>query len=80
MFTPILIPDLGEIVEDVRVVRWLKGVGESVSRDAELVEITTDKMDVIVESPVSGILREVHASAGDRAKVGDAIGAIEPTA
>jgi pyruvate dehydrogenase E2 component (dihydrolipoamide acetyltransferase) len=77
--TPVIIPDLGEIVTAVRIVRWMKQVGEPVAADEALLEISTDKMDVIIESPVAGVVAEIRVSEGERVPIGTAVATIDVT-
>ena len=71
-----MVPDLGEIVETVRLVRWLKRPGEKVADDEDLLEVTTEKMDVVIQTPCPGMLLETTATAGDRVSVGTQVGTI----
>jgi 2-oxoglutarate dehydrogenase E2 component (dihydrolipoamide succinyltransferase) len=73
---PVVVPDLGEIVETVRLVRWLKRPGEKVAHDEDLLEVTTEKMDVVIQTPSAGMLLKTTATAGDRVKVGTQVGTI----
>ncbi len=73
----VVIPDLGEIVVAVKVVRWLKQPGEAVGLDENLVEISTDKIDVMLPSPAAGVLVAIRAAAGERVTIGAVIGLIE---
>jgi 2-oxoglutarate dehydrogenase E2 component (dihydrolipoamide succinyltransferase) len=75
--TPVIIPDLGEIVQAVRIVRWLKQAGEPVELDEELVELTTDKIDVVLHSPATGRVVDVFVPEGARAPVGAVLATIE---
>ena len=72
----VVIPDLGEIVTTVRVVRWVRQVGEKVGEGDDLVEITTDKIDVILPSPAEGVLVVIESGPGERVPVGAVIGRI----
>ena len=66
----ITLPSLGESVTEATIVEWLKGVGESVALDEEIVEITSDKADLRVPSPFAGALTEIVAQPGDTLDVG----------
>jgi 2-oxoglutarate dehydrogenase E2 component (dihydrolipoamide succinyltransferase) len=59
MSTPVPLPALGESVTEGTVSRWLKQVGDAVAVDEPLVEISTDKVDTEVPSPVAGVLLEI---------------------
>ena len=77
--TPVLMPELGESVTEGTVTRWLKEVGDSVEVDEPLVEVSTDKVDTEIPSPVAGTLLSITAEeddtvevGGELAKIGDA--------
>ena len=72
-------PELGESVTEGTVTRWLKKVGDSVEVDDALVEVSTDKVDTEIPSPVAGTLLSITADeddtvavGGELAKIGDA--------
>lgn len=76
--TPVLMPELGESVTEGTVTRWLKKVGDKVQADEPLVEVSTDKVDTEIPSPVSGTLLEITAEedvtvsvGGELAKIGE---------
>ena len=80
--TPVLMPELGESVTEGTVTRWLKKVGDSVEVDEPLVEVSTDKVDTEIPSPVAGTLVSITAEeddtvavGGELAKIGDAASA-----
>jgi 2-oxoglutarate dehydrogenase E2 component (dihydrolipoamide succinyltransferase) len=75
--TPVLMPELGESVTEGTVTRWLKKVGDSVQIDEALVEVSTDKVDTEIPSPVAGVLLSITADedatvlvGGELARVG----------
>ena len=68
--TPVLMPELGESVTEGTVTRWLKKVGDSVQVDDPLVEVSTDKVDTEIPSPVAGILISITAEEDDTVPVG----------
>ena len=70
MSTNIILPALGESVTEGTVTRWLKKVGDSVAVDEPIVEISTDKVDTEVPSPVAGVLEEIFANEDDVVAVG----------
>src|SRR6201996_3134029 len=59
--TPVLMPELGESVTEGTVTRWLKKLGDSVQVDEPLVEVSTDKVDTEIPSPVAGVLVSITA-------------------
>lgn len=69
-------PALGESVDSGTVVRWLKEVGEQVEADEPLLEVSTDKVDTEVPSPVAGTLQKIFVQEDEEAEVGAAIAVI----
>ena len=67
---PVLMPELGESVTEGTVTRWLKKVGDTVSVDEPLVEVSTDKVDTEIPSPVGGTLLSITAEEDDTVAVG----------
>jgi predicted TPR repeat methyltransferase len=59
------LPQLGETVTEGTITKWFKKVGDAVAADEPLFEVSTDKVDTEVPSPVSGVLTEVRAKEGD---------------
>jgi len=83
--TPVLMPELGESVTEGTVTRWLKKVGDSVQVDEPLVEVSTDKVDTEIPSPVAGVLVSITADedatvpvGGELARIGVGIEAGAP--
>jgi pyruvate dehydrogenase E2 component (dihydrolipoamide acetyltransferase) len=76
MATQVLVPPLGQTVDVVRLVAWYKGEGEKVAQGEALFAIETDKATLDVESPASGVLRQVGAQPGEDVKVLSAIALI----
>ncbi|MDT5137889.1 MAG: hypothetical protein QOD58_2151 [Mycobacterium sp.] len=68
--TPVKMPELGESVTEGTVTRWLKKVGDSVQVDEPLVEVSTDKVDTEIPSPVAGVLISITAEEDDVVEVG----------
>ncbi len=69
----IVMPRLSDSMEEGTVLRWLKSVGDEVSVGEELVEIETDKANMVYESDLAGTLVEILAQEGDTLPVGDSI-------
>ena len=59
MAEKITVPTLGESVTEATVSKWLKSQGDSVAADEPLVELETDKVNVEVPSPISGVLEKI---------------------
>ncbi|WP_259460471.1 2-oxoglutarate dehydrogenase, E2 component, dihydrolipoamide succinyltransferase [Propionibacterium australiense] len=70
MSTEVTLPTLGESVNEATVSRWLKEVGEHVDADEALLEVSTDKVDTEVPSPVAGTLLEIRFAEDETAPVG----------
>ncbi|WP_039797018.1 biotin/lipoyl-containing protein, partial [Nocardia araoensis] len=68
--TPVKMPELGESVTEGTVTRWLKSVGDEVAVDEPLLEVSTDKVDTEIPSPVAGTLLEITAQEDDVVPVG----------
>jgi pyruvate/2-oxoglutarate dehydrogenase complex dihydrolipoamide acyltransferase (E2) component len=80
MPTEIKMPQLGESVHEGTIGRWLKRPGDAVAKYEPLVEVITDKVNVEMPSPASGVLREVLVQEGETVVVGTAIALIEEQA
>jgi len=74
--TVITMPALGESVSEGTVTRWLKSVGESVSVDEALLEVSTDKVDTEIPSPVAGVLTAIDVPVDTTVAVGARLGMI----
>ncbi|MFL1999197.1 2-oxoglutarate dehydrogenase, E2 component, dihydrolipoamide succinyltransferase [Microbacterium sp. A1-JK] len=70
MSTSVVLPALGESVTEGTVTRWLKNVGDTVQEDEGLLEISTDKVDTEIPSPVSGVLEEILVQEDETIEVG----------
>jgi 2-oxoglutarate dehydrogenase E2 component (dihydrolipoamide succinyltransferase) len=70
MSTPVTLPALGESVTEGTITRWLKSVGDSVEVDEPLLEVSTDKVDTEIPSPVAGTLLEIKADEDETVEVG----------
>ena len=68
--TPVTMPALGESVTEGTVTRWLKQVGETVEVDEPLLEVSTDKVDTEIPSPVAGTVLEIKVAEDETAEVG----------
>jgi pyruvate dehydrogenase E2 component (dihydrolipoamide acetyltransferase) len=75
--TPVKMPQLGETVVEGTIVKWLKTEGDDVDRDEPLFEISTDKVDTEVPSPVAGKLQQIKVPEGETVSVGTELAVIE---
>jgi 2-oxoglutarate dehydrogenase E2 component (dihydrolipoamide succinyltransferase) len=73
----LLLPRMGESVEEATIINWLKNEGDEINIDDLVVEIATDKVDSEVPSDVSGILIKKLCKVNDVVKVGEPIAVIE---
>jgi pyruvate dehydrogenase E2 component (dihydrolipoamide acetyltransferase) len=76
MATEVNLPELGESVTEGTVTRWLKQEGDEVAVDEPLLEVSTDKVDTEIPSPVAGVLLEIRAHEDDTVEVGGALALI----
>ena len=76
MPTDVVMPQMGESIAEGTIVRWIKQVGEAVERDEPLFEISTDKVDAEIPSPVAGVVAEIRAQAGETVPVNTVVAVI----
>ena len=72
----ITLPQLGETVTEGTITRWFKKVGDAVAADEPLFEVSTDKVDTEVPSPVAGTLTEIRVNEGETVSVGTVIAVV----
>jgi 2-oxoglutarate dehydrogenase E2 component (dihydrolipoamide succinyltransferase) len=72
----ITLPQLGETVTEGTITKWFKQVGDTVAEDEPLFEVSTDKVDTEVPSPVAGVLTEIRVPEGDTVAVGTVIAVV----
>ncbi len=77
MSEKILVPVLGESITEATVVKWLKSTGDSVDTDEPIVELETEKVNLEVPSPASGVLTEINVKGGQVVEVGATLGLVE---
>jgi 2-oxoglutarate dehydrogenase E2 component (dihydrolipoamide succinyltransferase) len=78
--TEIPMPQMGESITEGTITKWLKQVGETVQRDEPLFEISTDKVDAEIPSPVAGVLTEIKVPEGATVGVNTVVAVIGGTA
>ena len=76
MSEKILVPVLGESITEATVSKWLKNEGEKVEADEPIVELETDKVNLEVPSPVSGVLDSINSKDGSVVEVGTVLGSV----
>ena len=76
MTTKVLVPLLGEGVEEVTITKWLKGEGEAIDELEPLLEVNTDKVDTEIPAPASGVVLKIALQEGTVAKVGELLALI----
>lgn len=72
----VTLPQLGETVTEGTITRWFKKVGDTVAADEPLFEVSTDKVDTEVPSPVAGVLVEIRVPEGETVPVGAVIAVV----
>ena len=76
----VVMPKMGESIQEGTILRWVKNVGDVVERDEVLLEISTDKVDTEVPSPAAGKIIELRANENDTVAVGAVIAVISSDA
>ncbi len=74
--TEVLMPQMGESITEGTLTKWLKKVGDTVQRDEPIFEISTDKVDAEIPSPVAGTLREIKVSEGSTVSINAVVAVI----
>ena len=75
--TSIQMPQLGETIVEGTILKWLKQEGERIDVDEPLFELSTDKVDTEVPSPVSGVVTKILVAEGTTVAVGTALAEID---
>ena len=76
MSEKIVVPVLGESITEATVSNWLKKEGDKVEADEPIVELETDKVNLEVPSPISGVLSEINSKDGTVVEVGALLGLV----
>ncbi len=86
MSIEVVMPKMGESIQEGKILRWVKNVGDKVERDEVILEISTDKVDTEVPSPAAGVISQILFQEGDTVEVGkvicilgDSVGASAPS-
>jgi len=76
MSEKILVPELGESITEATLSKWLKNKGDTINADEPVVELETEKVNLEVPSPITGVVSEVNFKNGDTVEVGAILGTI----
>jgi 2-oxoglutarate dehydrogenase dihydrolipoamide succinyltransferase (E2 component) len=77
MQVEVVMPKMGESIQEGKILRWIKKVGDKIQRDETILEISTDKVDSEIPSPVAGILAKIIVQEQDTVPVGTVIAYVE---
>src|SRR5260370_1367227 len=80
MPTDVIMPQMGESITEGTITKWLKKVGDTVQRDEPIFEISTDKVDAEIPSPVAGVLSEIKVPEGSTVTINTVVATIGGTA
>ena len=75
--TDVVMPQMGESIVEGTLTKWLKKPGDKVERDEPLFEISTDKVDAEIPSPVAGTLKEIKIGEGTTVQINTVVAVIE---
>ena len=76
MSTQVIMPQMGESIAEGTITKWLKKVGDTVKRDEPIFEISTDKVDAEIPSPVAGTLLEIKVNEGQTVAINTVVAVI----
>src|SRR5882724_2044506 len=76
MAANVIMPQMGERISEGTITKWLRKVGDSVTRDEPLFEISTDKVDSEIPAPASGILSEIRVKEGETVQINTVVAVI----
>ncbi|MCI0656842.1 MAG: 2-oxo acid dehydrogenase subunit E2 [Acidobacteria bacterium] len=80
MKVEVIMPQMGESIQEGTVVKWLKKPGDKVKRDEPILEISTDKVDAEIPSPAAGVLSEIKIGEGKTVEIKTVLGTIDTEA
>jgi pyruvate/2-oxoglutarate dehydrogenase complex dihydrolipoamide acyltransferase (E2) component len=70
MDTPVIMPQLGNVIEEAQIDGWMKSIGDDVIAGETLLSVTTPKVSIEIEAPISGKLTQILIEADELASVG----------
>ena len=73
----IIMPKMGESVNEGTIIKWHKKVGDNIKQDEIIFEISTDKVDTEIPSPAEGVLKEIRVKEGDTVEVGTVVAVVD---
>ncbi|HDZ58720.1 MAG TPA: 2-oxoglutarate dehydrogenase, partial [Ignavibacteriales bacterium] len=73
----IVMPKMGESVNEGTIIKWYKKIGDKVKRDEVIFEISTDKVDTEIPSPATGTITDIKVNEGDTVEVGTVVAVLE---
>src|SRR5262245_1749833 len=76
MSTPVIMPQMGESIAEGTITKWLKKVGDPIKRDEPIFEISTDKVDAEIPSPVAGTLIEIKVNEGQTVPINTVVAVV----
>ena len=76
MPTDVVMPQMGESIFEGTITKWLKKTGDTVQKDEPLFEISTDKVDAEIPSPVAGVLSEIKAEEGATVQINTVVAVV----
>ena len=77
MATEVIMPQMGESIFEGTITKWLKKPGDKIERDEPLFEISTDKVDAEIPSPVAGVLKEIKTPEGQTVPIQTVVAVID---
>jgi 2-oxoglutarate dehydrogenase dihydrolipoamide succinyltransferase (E2 component) len=80
MQVEVVMPKMGESIQEGKILRWMKKVGEKIQRDETILEISTDKVDSEIPSPIAGVLAKIVVQEQETVPVGSVIAYVETDA
>lgn len=80
MLVDIVMPKMGESIQEGKILRWMKKPGDKIEKDESILEISTDKVDSEIPSPASGFLSRIVVPEGETVEVGTVIAVVETEA